>query len=156
LGSTAMPPEAALLVRLARRRGAAFVWNQNGVAYPGWYGPGWELLNAPRARLLHEADHVFFQSAFCKLGTDRFYGQLRGSWEVLHNRVDTRPFAPSARPRRPLTLLLAGSQYQLYRIETALETLAALRRDYDARLVVTGALSFADDAATEARALVRR
>jgi glycosyltransferase involved in cell wall biosynthesis len=156
LGSTAMPAEAPLLVRLARRRGAAFVWNQNGVAYPGWHGPGWELVNEPRARLLHAADHVFFQSAFCKLGTDRFYGERFGPWEVLHNPVDTRRFAPAERPRRPLTLLLAGTQYQRYRFETALETLAALRREDDARLVVTGALSFADDAAMEAGALVRR
>ncbi len=60
---------------LARRRGAAFAWNQNGVAYPGWYGGGFELVNRPRARLMHEADHVFFQTAFCKLGADRFYGE---------------------------------------------------------------------------------
>ena len=36
----------------------AFAWNQDGAAYPGWYGDGWELVNEPRARLLHEADHV--------------------------------------------------------------------------------------------------
>src|SRR5581483_11665434 len=74
LGSSSMPAEAAVLVRLARRRGAPFVWNQNGVAYRGWYGPGWELVNRPRARLLHAADYVFFQTAFCKLAADRFYG----------------------------------------------------------------------------------
>src|SRR5947209_2366067 len=61
LGSSSMPIESPKLVRLARRRGAAFVWNQNGVAYRGWYGDGWELVNAPRARLLHEADHVLYQ-----------------------------------------------------------------------------------------------
>ena len=52
LGSSSMPLEAGSLVRLARRRGASFVWNQNGVAYPGWYGGGWELVNEARARLL--------------------------------------------------------------------------------------------------------
>ena len=64
LGSSALPLEAPRLVELARRRGAAFAWNQNGVAYRGWYGEGSELVNEPRARLLREADHVFFQSAF--------------------------------------------------------------------------------------------
>src|SRR5581483_4695005 len=48
LGSSSLTLDSRPLVRLARRRGAAFVWNQNGVAYPGWYGPGYELVNAPR------------------------------------------------------------------------------------------------------------
>jgi glycosyltransferase involved in cell wall biosynthesis len=157
LGSTSMPIESPMLVRLARRRGAAFVWNQNGVAYPAWYGPGWELVNEPRARLLHRADYVFFQSAFCKLGADRFYGERRGPWEVLHNPVDILLFKPvSSRPRRPLTLMLAGSQYQRYRLVAALETIAALRGERsDVRLLVTGALSFAADAEEDAHQLVR-
>jgi len=144
LGSTTMPIEARMLVRLARRRGAAFVWNQNGVAYPGWHGPGWELVNAPRARLFHEADHVIFQSDFCRLGADRYYGERAGPSEVLYNPVDTDRFTPpSQQPRRrPLTLLLGGNQYQRYRLEAALETLAILRREQEARLLVTGFVAF--------------
>jgi glycosyltransferase involved in cell wall biosynthesis len=158
LGSSALPLEAPLLVRLARRRGAAFAWNQDGVAYPGWYGDGWELVNSPRARLLHEADHVFFQSAFCKLSADRFYGERSGPSEVLHNAVDTERFTPPAeRARRPLTFLLGGNQYQRYRVEVALETLALVRRERaDARLLVAGELSFAPDAGAETKAIVRR
>lgn len=158
LGSTALPVDAPMLVRLARRRGAAFAWNQNGVAYPGWYGRGWELLNVPRARLLHEADHVFFQSAFCKVASDRFYGEREGAWEILHNPVDTARFRPARdRPRRPLTLLLGGNQYQRYRLERALETLALVRRERpEARLLVAGALSFAPDAEAETAAMLRR
>jgi glycosyltransferase involved in cell wall biosynthesis len=157
LGSTSMPLEASLLVRLARRRGAAFVWNQNGVAYPGWHGPGWDLVNAPRAHLMHAADHVLFQSAFCKLGADRYYGERRGPWEVLYNPVETRRFVPAAtRQRRPLTLVLAGNQYQRYRLVSALETLAVLRRGGDdARLIVTGSLTFSVDADQEAHQLVQ-
>jgi glycosyltransferase involved in cell wall biosynthesis len=157
LGSSSMPLEAPMLVRLARRRGAAFAWNQNGVAYPGWYGPGWDLVNEPRARLLHAADYVFFQSSFCKLASDRFYGERRASCEVLHNPVDLQRFAPpTARSRRPLTLMLAGSQYQRYRLVVALETLSALRRDgNDVQLLVTGALSFALDAQEDTRRLLR-
>jgi glycosyltransferase involved in cell wall biosynthesis len=157
LGSSAMPLEARRLVELARRRGAAFAWNQNGVAYRGWYGEGWQLVNEPRARLLHAADHVFFQSTFCKLAADRFYGERSGPWEVLHNPVDTSRFVPSERGTRPLTLLLGGNQYQRYRLEAALDTLAIVRRERsDARLLVAGALSFSLDAAVEAAALVRR
>ena len=38
LVSSAQPPFAQDLVRLARRRGIPFVWNQNGVGYPAWAG----------------------------------------------------------------------------------------------------------------------
>jgi glycosyltransferase involved in cell wall biosynthesis len=158
LGSSALPLEAPQLVSLARRRGAAFAWNQNGVAYPGWYGDGWELVNAPRAKLMRDADHVFFQSAFCKVSADRWYGEREGPWEVLYNPVDVAHFAPaSVRPQRPLTLLLGGSQYQRYRVEIALETLAEVRRERpDARLLVAGALTFADDADAQTRELIGR
>lgn len=155
LGSSSMPAGAHALVRLARRRGAPFVWNQNGVAYRGWYGEGFELVNRPRAKLFHEADHVFFQTAFCKLGADRFYGERTGPWEILNNPVDTGRFVPAPRPSRPLTLLLGGSQYQRYRFEAALEALVELRRQVDAKLLVAGALSFASDASAQAAALIR-
>jgi glycosyltransferase involved in cell wall biosynthesis len=158
LGSSSMPLEAGMLVRLAHRRGAAFVWNQDGVAYPGWYGNGWELVNRPRARLLHAADHVFFQSAFCKLASDHFYGAREKPWEVLYNPVDTTRFTPADdRPARPLTLLLGGNQYQRYRLDAALQTLAELRRDVpDARLLVTGSLSFQPEADVYLAAALRR
>jgi glycosyltransferase involved in cell wall biosynthesis len=157
LGSSALPIEARRLVELARRRGAAFVWNQNGVAYRAWYGDGWELVNEPRARMLLEADHVFFQSDFCKLGADRFYGVRAGPWEVLRNPVDTRRFVPGERGRRPLTLMLGGNQYQRYRLEAALEALALVRAERgDARLLVAGEVSFAADAAAQTDALLRR
>ena len=158
LASSAMPLDAGALAGLARRRGAAFVWNQDGVAYRGWYGDGWELVNRPHARLLHEADHVLYQSEFCKLAADRFYGERSGPSEVVYNPVDTHAFTPaSERPRRPLTLLLGGNQYQRYRFECALETIALVRRERpDARLLIAGALSFAAEAEQVARALIRR
>lgn len=157
LGSSALPLDAGRLVGLARRRGAAFVWNQDGAAYRAWYGDGWELVNEPRARLLHEADHVFFQSAFCKLSADRFYGEREASWEILHNPVDTRRFSPGERAVRPLTLLLGGNQYQRYRLDAALAAHSLLREERpDARLLVAGALSFADDAEEYTAELVAR
>jgi glycosyltransferase involved in cell wall biosynthesis len=162
LGSSSMPLEAAVLVRLARRRGAAFVWNQNGVAYPGWYGPGYELVNRPRARLLHEADHVIYQTGFCKLGADTFYGERAGSWEVLANPVDTQHFAPDPeRAQRPLTLLLGGSQYQRYRLVAALETFAedgaAQTAELVRKLALDGAVELAGSySQRDAPGLMRR
>lgn len=149
LGSSSRPRDSSALIRLARARGAAVVWNQDGVAYPGWHGPGWERANEPMAKALHAADHVFFQSAFCRLSADRFLGERSGPSEILYNAVDTGFFAPASPPvgpadgARPLTLLLGGSQYQWYRVEVALRTLAELLHGgLEARLIVTGALVF--------------
>jgi glycosyltransferase involved in cell wall biosynthesis len=156
LGSSSLPIDARMLLRLARRRGAVFAWNQNGVAYRGWYGDGWELVNAPRARLLHEADWVVFQSTFCKVASDRFYGPRADRFEVLHNPVDVVTFSPVAdKTRRPLTILLGGNQYQRYRVESALAALAAVRREQpDAQLLVAGDLSFAPDAPAQTAAMI--
>jgi glycosyltransferase involved in cell wall biosynthesis len=160
LGSSTIPADADRQIERARRRGAAVVWNQNGVAYPGWHGPGWEETNAPKARALHAADHVFFQSEFCRVSSDRFLGERQGPWEVLHNPVDTERFTPGARhvpgTGERLTLLLGGNQYQRYRLDAALGTLALLP---DARLLVSGALSWHPDrrrSETEGRELVAR
>jgi glycosyltransferase involved in cell wall biosynthesis len=146
LGSSSMPWDWRVLVRLARRRDAAIAWNQNGVAYPGWAGAATERINRPMAAVLHEADHVFFQSEFCRLASDTFLGRRAGRAEILYNAVDTDRFAPALAAPRPLTLLLGGSQYQPYRVVVALETVARLvTRGRDVRLVVTGALRWAPE-----------
>ncbi|MDX6493455.1 MAG: hypothetical protein QOH02_1390 [Gaiellaceae bacterium] len=146
LGSSNRPADSSELVRLARARGAPFVLNQNGVAYPGWHGPGWEHTNEPLAELLRAADHVFFQSAFCKRSCDRFLGEPTGAWEILHNPVDTERFVPRARGERPLTLLLGGNQYQRYRFESAVRALALVADERDVRLLVAGRISWRPDA----------
>jgi glycosyltransferase involved in cell wall biosynthesis len=149
LGSSSLPRDATMLARLARLRGAAFVLNQDGVAYPAWHGPGWEEANRVPARLFHAAEHVVFQSAFCKLAAERYLGVRTGSWEILHNPVDTARFSPAPNESRPFTLLLGGSRYQQYPVELALRTLALVRRERgDARLVVAGAFTSNVNAAT--------
>lgn len=146
--SSALPAGAVALARVAAARGARFVLNQNGVAYPGWHGPGFEATNAPNAALLSSARHVVYQSAFCRVAAERFLGSPKGAWEVLHNPVDTTAFTPAAEPPPfgRIRLLLAGNQDQRYRVETALETLAVLvRRGLDAQLRVTGRLGWSRD-----------
>ncbi len=159
LVSSQLPPTAVSVAALAQRRGVRLVWNQDGVAYAGWHGPGWERINRPMATLLHRADHVFYQSEFCRLGADKFLGARQGPSEVLYNPVDTRAFVPgSARGRPGLVVLAAGSSQQFYRLEVALRALARLRTSASsARLVVAGRLAWrrdADAARAEALALV--
>ena len=141
--SSRRPQDSEKLVELARRKGSKFVWNQNGVAYPAWHGEGWEKTNEPLAKMLHKADYAFYQSKFCKLSSDRFLGKREKNWEILYNCVDTRIFRPNSSlgDRDGFIVLLGGSQYQYYRLETALKTLAILSRyRHDVRLWVTGRL----------------
>ena len=136
LGSSSLPSDEQAVIRLAKRRGAPVVVNQNGVAYPGWAGERTDELNARLRGVLEQADHVVYQSEFCKAAADRFLGGRGGGWEVLHNAVDTSEFTPleSSPPGGPV-LLLGGDQTASYRLETALRTLALLP---EARLLVTG------------------
>jgi glycosyltransferase involved in cell wall biosynthesis len=150
LGSSSRPHDSRQLIALARRRGAAVVWNQDGVAYPGWAADATDRINRPLAHGLHAADHVLYQSEFCRLSSERFLGARRGPAEVLHNPVDTTHFTPGERLREPV-LLLGGNQYQRYRFESAVETARLL----GLRLLVTGRLSWSRDAEREASELSR-
>jgi len=141
LVSSAFPPHAPLLVRLCRRDGGKVVLNQNGVAYPGWHGPGWEETNVPMAEIHALADHVFYQSAFCQRCAQKFLGKRDGSAEILYNPVDTSVFTPPETPRAVTepVLLLAGSHEFRYRMTSAVDTLCALVRTMPAaRLLIAG------------------
>jgi glycosyltransferase involved in cell wall biosynthesis len=133
----------ATLGRLKRRK-VPTVLNQNGVFYPAWFDGDWRGKNAEMAAAYHMADHVFWQSAFCRRCADRFLGEREGPGEVLYNAVDTGRFVPlDERPERPVTFLVAGKiEHHLYaRIGDALEGLARLRADgSNVRLIVAGSL----------------
>ena len=98
LGSSSLPRDWPEQLWLARRRGAVVLYNQDGVAYPGWHGPGWEVANRPQARLNEEADFVFYQSEFCRLSADKFLGTRTGPAAILNNAVDTSFFRPLDAP----------------------------------------------------------
>jgi glycosyltransferase involved in cell wall biosynthesis len=143
LGSTWLPRDLRPLLWHARRRRIPLVVNQNGVGYPGWAGEGTDEFNRPLRRILGEAEHVLYQSDFCKRAADEWVGEPAGSWEVLHNAVDVEHFTPAEhRPDAGPVLLLGGDQYQAYRLELGLETLAHVRKTHrDAHLIVTGRLA---------------
>jgi glycosyltransferase involved in cell wall biosynthesis len=138
LGSSSLPADEQAVIRLAMRRRAPILLNQNGIAYRGWAGAKTEELNDRLRTVLRRADHVIYQSEFCKLAADEFLGAAPAGHEILHNAVDTREFTPAGEPPAggPV-LLLAGDQTQPYRLGTALRTLALLP---DVRLLVTGTL----------------
>ena len=138
LGSTWLPRDLRPLISLAQRRRIPIVVNQSGVAYPGWAGAETDAINRHFRQALLAADHVLYQSEFCKRSADEFLGEPHGRWEVLYNAVDVDQFSPAGPPTASgPVLLLAGDQTQAYRLEVALRTLAQLP---GARLIVTGRL----------------
>src|SRR6185503_13304943 len=109
LGSTWLPRDLRPLLAYARRRAVPVVVNQSGVAYPGWAGADTDRINEQFRRALLAAEHVLYQSEFCKRSADEFLGEPRGAWEVLYNAVDVEQFAPGQRETRDApVLLLAG------------------------------------------------
>jgi glycosyltransferase involved in cell wall biosynthesis len=150
LVSSSPPLFASRLARFARAAGARFVLNQNGVAYAGWHGPGWERLNMAMKGLLKQADYTIYQSRFCKETADRFLGPPNGHWEIIYNPVDTDVFKPSKEDRAlgEFVVLVSGSHGAWYRIQAAIETLAILRyRMPRVRLIVAGRYVWRDDPA---------
>lgn len=148
LSSSKLPQDWSDIVRLAQRKRAKLVWNQDGVAFPAWAGPGWESINRPMAEILHRADHVFYQSGFCKNSADVFLGARNRGTEILYNPVDVDCFSPRAfeLPYRPLILLAAGTVRSRKRFASAVGTLAALaKRGVDARLIFAGRLEWDPD-----------
>jgi glycosyltransferase involved in cell wall biosynthesis len=147
LGSTWLPRDLRPLLWHARRRRVPLVLNQNGIGYPGWAGAGTEAFNEPLRRVLGQAEHVLYQSEFCKRSADEWVSEPVGSWEILHNAVDVRHFTPAEHPpANGPVVLLGGDQYQAYRLELGLRTLAALCAEHpDAKLLITGRLVSAVD-----------
>ena len=148
-------PSPAVLRRL-RARAIPVVANQNGVYYPGWYAGDWEAENRRMAEPYLLADHVFYQSEFCRRSAERFLGSRQGPGEVLYNAVDTQLFRPQHRPRddkAPFVFLVAGKvpAHQAYRLEAVVRGLAKARQNgLDARLIIAGVID--DSARAVARA----
>jgi len=143
--SNYLPLREDIVVKTARRHGAKFILNQNGVAYPAWHGPGWEQTNAPMAFLLKEADYVFYQSRFCKVSADHFAEKRDCDYEILYNPIDTARFVPKKPGNKiiksRLKLLMTGSYYELYRVVVALHVLKnVVSYVPDAHLTIAGRL----------------
>jgi len=148
LVSSALPALPERVVAYAKKNGAKFVLNQNGVAYPAYHGAGCERINAPRRAILGAADVVVYQSEFCKRSADIFLGPCSSPWKILYNPVDTSFFRPDERqePGQAPRLLLAGSHHFRYRVVSALEAVAVLKqRQMSARLLLAGRLKWLAD-----------
>ncbi|MDP7667492.1 MAG: glycosyltransferase family 4 protein [Rhodospirillales bacterium] len=136
----------AALERL-KARGIPIVGNQDGVFYPGWFGGDWRAENERMAAPHRLADHVFYQSEFCRRAATAFLGERTAAEEVLYNAVDASRFVPAGKDelhRDGHQFLVAGKFGcdRYYRLESAVRGLAhATRRGLNARLTVAGIVS---------------
>ena len=158
LVSSALPPHFMEMIKAVKEGGGHVVWNQNGVAYPAWHGPGWERLNAELAGGMEAADAVVYQSEFCKLSADHFLGAPSGRYEIRHNPVDESVFVPRSESndgREPRTLLVAGSHHESYRVRGPLEMLATLRAaGHPLTLILAGRFCWVSDADREVKSWI--
>ncbi|MCZ2127904.1 MAG: glycosyltransferase family 4 protein [Anaerolineales bacterium] len=142
VSSVGHPLQTEILQR-AKSKGLKIIVNQNGVAFPAWDGENYQASNRPLKALVQRADFIVYQSQFCNDSAERYISPPNVPHEVVYNPVDVRLFSPASDSQKPqaLTLLLGGNQYEKYRLELALQTLAVLRRaEPNAKLIVTGAL----------------
>lgn len=137
----------AFALRALKARGIPIVHNQNGVFYPAWFDGDWRGENARMALSYRLADHVFFQSDFCRRAAEQFLGPLEGTGEILHNAVDTRHFSPGQRtaPQAdgPFVALVTGkiTHHLFYRIDSTVHGVARARETgLDVRLRIAGTL----------------
>jgi len=93
------------------------------------------------AELLPLAEHVVYQSEFCRNSADRYLGKARCASEILFNPVDVEKFRPRANPLDTSIweLLCAGTNHSFYRIRAPLEAVKILRdRGRNVRLTIAG------------------
>jgi len=129
-----------------KKRGTKLVVNQNGVYYPGWYGPEYAAANERHlAGYYRAANYIIFQSAFCEESSRRYLGDPSCPYRVLYNPVDTSIFLPAVGrgfiPYSPVFLStgIFYSEAREERLRLVLESFALVRMQLpQAQLIVAG------------------
>lgn len=140
LVSSVLSPYTLIWLKICKLFGVKVIWNQNGVAFPAWSGDKYEEINHD-IKKIHNADFVIYQSEFCKLGADKYLGEYKGEYTVIHNCIDAEIFKPAERPLplSPLVLLAIGTHMDKGRIILPLQVTALLReKQIPVRLRIAG------------------
>lgn len=143
LVSSALPRGALGWARAAKAKGIRVVVNQNGVAFPAWAeADRLEETNGRFRALLELADHVVYQSEFCRRSCEKWVRARVARSSVVYNPVDTEQFRAEVGERR-FDLLLAGSSTQRERVRRPLEALAlAKEKGLFWRMRIAGPIHF--------------
>jgi glycosyltransferase involved in cell wall biosynthesis len=158
LVSSAPPMFAGDLVARCEELGIPLIWNQNGVAYPGWAGRDAGRYNDPMRRLRSRAEYVVYQSAFCRDSAERFLGHSPAGSEVLFNPIDLEKFYPASDPlpATPLKLLALGTHGYPERVLSAIGCVRALKDSgTDCVLTIAGRLGWPGGSSETHREIAR-
>ena len=129
LSNTPYLPEFA--VKRLNKRNIPIIFNQNGVFYPAWYTGDWQAQNSYMRIPYVHADHVLYQSEFCRRSAERYLGERSGGGEILYNSVDIDHFVPNGKNLKtgPYVFLVTGkfAHHMFYKIESAVRGLRHAR-----------------------------
>lgn len=145
LVSSALPECPELMVKIAKKYGVKLVVNQNGVAIPAYHGENLEKINSPRRFLLQNAEHVVYQSEFCKVSSDKYLTSDVKSFSIHYNPVNTNVFCEEqvVEQNEVPVLLIAGSHERFLRVTSAVDVLATLKqRGFNCKLMIIGRLAW--------------
>lgn len=151
----------------AQRLGVKTVLRVNGFHYPDWYdnpteGPDsaeWQLTPALMAgnyrlqRDLAFADHVVYQSSYCKAMADRYLYHRRSDYSLVLNGIDLSHFRPLRERDRTGDYLemavVMGMIRTKYVVESAVTCLREVLRETNARLKFIGSIRWHAEAALQ-------
>ena len=118
------------------------IHNQNGVFYSAWYDGDWKAKNLEMAVSFRNADHIFFQSEFCRISALEFLGTPSGNSEILYNAVDLEHFRPLGLPKRQCFNVLVAGKFTaslFYRLSLSIEAInICLKRGLEVHLTIAG------------------
>jgi len=157
LVSSALPPQASVLVEWAKKHGVVTVLNQNGVAYPAWT-EDYNRINAELRELVSSVDFVVYQSEFCRIGVKKWLGEPSAPSAIHYNCVDIDRFKPAKKTYsgNSIRLLIAGTHYQRERVTIPIMVVKSLvDKGWDVKLTVAGDLSW-DASELEIRTLITK
>jgi glycosyltransferase involved in cell wall biosynthesis len=123
------------------------VLNQNGVYFPGWFGPRSVEANFANRLIYQNSSYVFWQSEFARRASRLFLDTLDPPGEILFNAVDLDSFYPNSLRdihKRNFRFLIAGkfTSSTLYQVEAGIQALALLKDSRSVKLVVAGLTRF--------------
>ena len=127
--SSSLPYSYKEMIKKAQKFGVKIIWNQNGIGFPAWAGPGFSKINQIFKNGIENADVVFFQSQFAMQSVNDLVTPVdKINKKVVFNAVDLSIFKPRVGSDRKLVqILIAGSHNNINRVLIAIEIFALLQ-----------------------------
>lgn len=131
------------------------VLNQNGVYYPDILPFFYSLANISNKIIYKYADHIIYQSRFCKKMAEKYLSLKKVQYTILNNPAINYKISQKIR-KRFSNISLMGNQYEKYRLERALATaLILVRKNIKFNLKIYGCLNWTFDTKNNKKSLIK-